>query len=247
MKSKNIISFRLWGDYALFKKPWCNRDQQSYLVPTKTSISGMVGAILGYGKKEYLEKVPPDDMRVGIRLRKKIGKELLGYNFMQSANLKSKTKKFSNPYRNPPGKGMRSPTRLEMLKNPDYRVFIHFENEDIFRDFSNYLKEDKYVFPPFLGQNNLFGNIGNVKMEELELKDLNSVNSVVPSELVEVLELNGKIYNERIPVKMKTDRSSPEFLSLAIKNEKNSEISISGSSEKFLVGETSYGERIVLF
>ncbi|MGV9205566.1 MAG: type I-B CRISPR-associated protein Cas5b [Promethearchaeia archaeon] len=246
MKTKKIISFRLWGDYALYKKPWCNREQQSYLIPTKTSLIGMIGAILGYGKKKYLKKIIPEKIQVGIKTRKKIEKELQGYNFMQSANLRSKTKNITNPYRKPPGKGMRSPNRLEMLKNPDYRIYIDLAGDKLHKNLLRHLKEKKYVFPPFLGQANLFGNIGSVKEDKLKIRTPDFVNTVVPSELVEGSKLDGKIYNERMPIKMNADRSAPEFLSIAVKNEKNAEIGIRKSG-KYLVGEIINGERVSLF
>lgn len=246
MKVKDLISFRLWGDYALYKKPWCNREQQSFLIPTKTALIGMIGGILGFGKEDYLHKLPPEEVMVGIQLRKKISKELQGYNLMQSAGLHSRTRNFSNPYRNPPAKGSRSPTRLEMLKNPDYNIFIHLKDQDLFDQLWIYLSEGKCVFPPFLGQANLFANISEVRKKRLKPKEISSVQTVAPAEMVEPLKMMGKIHSERIPVKMKTDRSAPEFLSIVFKNEKDASISIKYSKD-FIFGETDDGDRLSLF
>lgn len=246
MQSRDLISFRLWGDYALFKKPWCNREQQSFLIPTKTSLLGMIGGILGFDKEEYLHRLPAEEVKVGIQLRKKIGKEMHGYNFMQSANLKSRTKNFSNPYRNPSGKGMRSPTRLEMLKDPDYKVFIYLKQQTLRENLYGYLKREECVFPPFLGQVNFFANIDRVTKKGFMPKKLESVSTVAPADTVKPLRLRGKVYRERIPVRMQIDRSMPEFLPVVFKNNKRGQIPVTGS-DHFLIGKTEDGQQISLF
>lgn len=246
MKVEELISFRLKGDYALFKKPWCNREQQSFLVPTKTALTGMVGGILGIRKSKYLRKLPPKSVKVGVQIEKKISKELQGYNFMQSESLRSRTRNFSNPFRNPTGKGSRSPNRLEMLKNPEYRIFIHLDKEKLFNKLHEYLEAEKCVFPPFLGQVNLFANITEPKKEKVERKKLNSVSTIAPAQTVKPLKTKGEIHRERIPVKMEPDRSKPEFLAVAFKNEGSADMSIN-SSREFFFGETENGERVSLF
>ena len=246
MKVEELISFRLKGDYALFKKPWCNREQQSFLVPTKTALTGMIGGVIGLKKDEYLEKLPPDDIKIGIRLEKKITKELHGYNFLQSENLASQTRNFSNPLRSPTGKGSRSPNRLEMLKKPSYRIFIHLSQENLFNKLHNYLEAEKCVFPPFLGQVNLFANITETKKEKVKRKKLDSVSTIAPAETVKPLKMRGEIYKERIPVRMQPDRSKPEFLPVAFKNKESASIPVD-SSDEFFFGETENGERISLF
>lgn len=246
MTDKKIISFRLWGDYALYKKPWCNREQQSFLIPTKTAITGMIGGIMGYGKREYLDKIPPNDIKLGIKLNKKISKELHGYNFMQSENIKEQTKKFSNPYRKDSVDNPNSRTRLEMLKNPDYNIYLDIKDSNTQEKLFRHLENGEYVFPPFLGQVNMFANISEVKRINLKEKNINKVETVAPSEIVDGSEIDGVIYNQRIPVSMDKDRSKPEYMSIAVKNKENSKIKIEGT-EKFLRGLTSDGSRVVLF
>ncbi len=246
MSEKKIISFRFWGDYALYKKPWCNREQQSFLIPTKTAIIGMIGGILGFSKEEYLERLPSEKIKVGIKLNKEIGKELHGFNFMQSENLKKQTKKLSNPYRRKAIEQPNSRNRLEMLKNPDYKLFIQIEDTSIYNRLKNHLEESKYVFPPFMGQVNLFGNISEAKELEFKEKDVDYVNTVVPSKLVDGSSLDGTIFSEQIPFSMKEDRSEPEFISVSLKNKKEFKIAVK-TDKRFKVGKTSDGTKVALF
>ncbi|PTD94872.1 hypothetical protein C9439_00075 [archaeon SCG-AAA382B04] len=241
---KEILSFRLWGDYALYTKPWCNREQQSYLIPPKTSLFGLIGSILGCGKEEYLEKLDFDEIKTGINLKNFEGKELHGYNFMHGKNLDKKTKNLSNPYRNPSRKGALSPTRLEFIRNPEYRIYLYLKDKKIKRQLSDFLRKNKCVFPPYLGQVNLFANFGDFYKTELDEKNVNYSETAAPAEIIDGSEIEGKIYNERLPVKMEEDRSSPKFKSIAIS--KDNPLKIKDDS-KYLIGETTQGSQIVLF
>lgn len=246
MGNKEIIAFNLYGDYALFKKPWCNREQQSYLIPPKTSIVGLLGALLGYEREKYLKKLNFEEIFIGIKLVSEEGKELHGFNFMHGKNLDNITKKLSNPYRKPTRKGSLSPTRLEYVKNPYYRIYLHLERDPLREKIGNFLKNDKCVFPPYLGQVNLFANIDNISVNELLERDIKYSETAVPSEMVKVTEVKSKLYTERLPVKMNPDRSSPIYKSIAIV--KNREIPLKNiENDDCLIGITKNEEKLVLF
>jgi len=246
MEKKEIIAFDLYGDYALFKKPWCNREQQSYLIPPKTALIGLLGAILGYNRRNYLNKLNFDEIYTGIKLVSEEGRELHGFNFMHGKNLDKITKKLSNPYRNPTGKGSLSPTRLEYIKNPYYRIYLHFESESLKVKIQNHLRNNKCIFPPYLGQVNLFANIDDYSETNFLERKIKYSDTTVPSEMVEVTEINRKIYTERLPFKMNSDRSSPIYKSIAII--KDGEIPLKElERNNCLVGITDDEERLVLF
>ncbi|MEF8848984.1 MAG: type I-B CRISPR-associated protein Cas5b [Candidatus Thermoplasmatota archaeon] len=246
MENKKIIAFDLYGDYALFKKAWCNREKQSYLIPPKTSLIGLLGSILGYKRENYLKKLNFNEIFTGIKLISEEGKELHGFNFMHGKNLDNITKKFSNPYRNPTKKGSRSPTRLEFVKNPYYRIYIYAEDDSLRTKLQDYIGKNKCVFPPYLGQVNLFANIDNFSEINLIEKTIEYSDTAVPSEMVKVTEIKSRLYMERLPVKMKSDRSSPVYKSIAVM--KNEDIPLKKlEKNEFIAGITDGKERLVLF
>ena len=242
---KEVISFELSGDYGLFKKPWCNREQQSFLIPPKTSIVGLLSAIIGLDKKEYLEKISFSDVKYGVEVLETITREMHGINFMHGRGLSKITKKLSNPYRNPSSKGSISPTRLEYLKNPKYLIYLRLEN-DLFERLKQFLMEEKCVFPPSLGQTNLFAKICDYKVHNLNIKAISETSCAVPSEFVDVEKLKGKFFTERIPISMDMGRSNPKYLSLTLKNSKSGLIPIK-KNKKIVSGELDNGKKIVLF
>ena len=245
MSKRNILAFDLYGDYALFKKPWCNREQQSFLVPPKTSIIGLVGGILGYKRENYLEKLSFNEIYTGITLLNEDGKELHGFNFMHGKNLDNITKKLSNPYRNPTDNGSLSPTRLEYIKNPIYRIFLYLEDVNLRDKVQKCLEEGRYVFPPYLGKANLFANIDNFLKTNLKETEIEYSNTVVPSEMVKVTEVKKKLYTERLPIRMDIDRSSPIYETIAVV--KDGKIPLKESvDDDYIMGKTNENERLVL-
>ena len=49
MKYLNVIEMDIWSSFGCFSKPFSTvGGVLSYLIPPKTSIIGMIGAVLGY-------------------------------------------------------------------------------------------------------------------------------------------------------------------------------------------------------
>lgn len=62
-----IIIFELWGKFAHFRKFYTNSSSLSYSVPPRTTIEGIIAAILGYERDSYYEKFNPDNLYVAVR------------------------------------------------------------------------------------------------------------------------------------------------------------------------------------
>ncbi|OQX22204.1 MAG: type I-B CRISPR-associated protein Cas5 [Candidatus Altiarchaeales archaeon A3] len=248
-----VISFRLYGDYALFKKPWCNLQQQSYLIPPKTTVIGIIGGILGYGKEEYLTKLNFEEIKIGIEIRATIKKEVNGFNYMHGKEMFSRTKfkGLSNVLRNPTNKGQRSPTKLELLKNADYRIYIAFNNKKLQDNFYSLIEKSQCYFPPFLGQVNLFANISDINPPTDLMEDpfLNTIHTIVPEDAADISKIEGMFFRERIPIQMNTDRSSPQYKSFVFYNEHNKELPII-PKKGYIIGKLNIRDnekRILLF
>lgn len=227
----------------MFKKPWCNEQHQSYRIPPKTALTGMIAGILGISKKDYLSVLPPKSIKIGIEILKESDRELVGFNFMHGKKIGEKTKKFTNPYRSPTAKGALSPTRLEYLKDVSYRIYVYIENEDLFKQFFKLINENKFYFPPFLGQANLFAKISDVHLLNLN-KDqfVRFIDTVVPGDLVDTDFLSNEIYRvEKIPNDFSPNREAPEYISIVFFEEIGKKIKIKeNNGKKYLIGEVEF-------
>ena len=50
-----IIIFDIWGDYAHFKKPYTTTSPLTYSIPSRTALTGIIGAIMGIRKDKNNE------------------------------------------------------------------------------------------------------------------------------------------------------------------------------------------------
>lgn len=50
----SILVFDLWGDLGHFKKPYTTTSPLSYAFPPRPTVAGIISAIVGLKKEEYL-------------------------------------------------------------------------------------------------------------------------------------------------------------------------------------------------
>jgi len=209
-----VVRFKLSGEYALFKKPYANNQPQSFVIPPKTAILGMVGAIMGWSKDKYIDNLPFENFKYGVKLlTPKIKKDLIGINLMQG-----KSAKFTfneNPLRNPPNRGQRSPTRFEFLKDMEWEIFLHIENTDIQDKLFNRLVDKRFVYNPYLGLQSLFAKIECNENDLINLEITKEINdnlytSFDKNQIRFKIKKPVAFYNELIPVYYKKDRSLPQ-------------------------------------
>ena len=209
-----VIKFELSGDYALFKKPFANNQPQSFIIPPKTAIAGMIGAIMGWSKEEYLDKLPFDKFKYGIKLKtSKIKKEMVGINLMQGKNAKFNF--YNNPINTPTDRGSRSPTRYEFLKDMVWEIFLKFNLEDDFieEEFVDRLRNKRFIYNPNLGMQQLFAKIDKVEVIDMFLaKEVtDDIYTSFEKDFIKFKILNPvAFYNELIPVSFNKDRSVPQ-------------------------------------
>ncbi len=209
---KQAIKFKLSGDCALFKKPFANNQPQSFVIPPKTAILGMIGAIMGWSKSKYIEILPFNKFTYAVRLlTPKIKKDLIGINLMQG-----KSAKFTfneNPIKNPPERGKRSPTRFEFIKDIKWEIFLIIEDTEIQNELFQRLKSKRFVYNPNLGLQSLFAKIESESLFDIELADKINDNIYTSFEKNFIrfgLKKPVAFYNELIPVSFEKNRSLPQ-------------------------------------
>ena len=199
-----VIGFNLSGKYALFTKPYTKNQPQSFIIPPKTAIAGMIGGILGYSRDEYQERLK--NLKYSVVL-KNVSKYTTRFNLLQGKNASFNYSK--NPLRNPPERGQRSPTTFELLKNPSWDIFISLDDE-LLIELQNRIKNSLFEYVPYLGVVNAFAKL-ELFEEIIELKKgVEKIKSFFEFGLVKV-KLNEpvKFYSELIPVEFKEKRSEP--------------------------------------
>ena len=129
-----IIQLDLKGKMAHFRKYYANNTSMSFSIPPRTTIMGMLAAILGIAKDEYYEVLASDKIRIGVALCSPIKKSFHRLNLLSIkslGNLKvdlEKERSFTSDFR---GTGGRIQTPFEIVTGYDiqsdevwYRIFI---------------------------------------------------------------------------------------------------------------------------
>lgn len=134
-----LLSFAVTGAYASFRDPSITANQSVYYIPSKTSIIGILGAILGIKRdntlddrysKNYIDFF--SNILVGLKLENNPRKIMY---FTNHRSLK---------------KAITKPVKKEILESPRYRIYVK-STDDIIDRLKDTITNNTYVFSPYLG------------------------------------------------------------------------------------------------
>ena len=194
---KTLI-FDIWGEFGHFKKFYTTSSPLTFSVPPPTAIYGILGAILGLSKNDYLNHINGRTTKIAIQILKPIKKTRMTLNYIDTKNSGSfyliKT---------------RTQIKTEFLKNPAYRLFININNEHLFNQLISKVKNKENHYTVSLGLANLLANFSYVDVEEAELLNISDkVDTAILSENIEEIEVKEgkKYFKEKLPIDMNPDR-----------------------------------------
>jgi len=201
-----VLVFDIWADFGHFRKFYTTSSPLTFSVPPPSTIAGILGAIYGTGKKEYLKLFAPDKCRLGIRIVNPVKKIRIGINLINTKG--NYWIPYGNKYHEP-----RTQIRTELLKDPCFRIYFTHTDERILEEMTHLLKEHKCVYSVSLGLSELLANFGYIGLfdgEEKSLEEAVEVSTPVTSENLTteglVIETGKKYFKERMPLVMNPER-----------------------------------------
>jgi CRISPR-associated Cas5-like protein len=111
---KSIV-FDISGDWGHFRKPYAPVSPVTFPLPPPPSVLGMIGAICGYGKDEYAEKIGWDRVRIAITLKAPVKRYRTALNLVNTKG---------NKFFRLVGEASRSQIPYEFLKSPAFRIHV---------------------------------------------------------------------------------------------------------------------------
>jgi CRISPR-associated protein Cas5h len=166
MEYTNIIEMDIWSNFGCFTKPFSNTGGLlTYLIPPKTVIIGMIGAILGYNFDDFMELEDKRIYKIEELYDIKISIQSL-------FDLKVKRVIFNSHYGN--NKKDMLNVKQDLLLNPKYKLYLSFPEHLKLQEkvFLNSLKEHSTIYNLYMGRNEFPVNY--------EFKDyFKNVNSVI--------------------------------------------------------------------
>ena len=211
-----VAVFDIWGTFAHFRKFWTTTSSLSYPFPPPPTIRGILGAILGYRKEEYIKKTHP--FRVGVRILNPVKRLKMSMNFLHTEKLGIKS--FEGFAQNIKKKGLlHTQTVVEVLKNPKYRIYVSSEDPERFRKLEGTLKGEENVYTISLGWANFLAKYSyRGTFEGKPVEKSTKADSVVPVEKVLSLEFEKDspqfLARDRIPLRLAEDRKPIDYTSV---------------------------------
>lgn len=238
-----ILKFKLWGRTAFFKKP----DVNTYLYFTygnihKVALLGMFGAIVGYGGYNKFDFKRWSDRGVKLNYpefyEKLEGLKVAIEPNCQGAVINKKVQVFNNSVGYASKEmGGNLIIKEQWLEDPSWNIYLLVNNEEAER-IADYILNNKSVYQPYLGKNDHYANISEVKLYEDCTKSdtIEKINSLCFKEEVtfrlsesdwDIEEDDEEVfkYSEKLPFALKEDTNLYEMRSFVFSNMKVENIS----------------------
>jgi len=203
-----VVAFDLWGDYGHFRRFFTTASPLTYSFPPPTAVRGIIGALLGLDKNEYLRKTA--ELSLGIRLLSPVKRIRWGLNLI---NTKAGTGQFDPTliWERKESKRPRTPVKVELLKEPRFRLYVG-GSEPLLEILEGLLRVHRTHYTISLGLSELladFAYVGAYQAEPLP-PGTYEVTTVFPVDVLkglEALEPGIKLGKERAPIYLAPDRT----------------------------------------
>ncbi len=200
-----VLIFDIFGDLGHFKKYYTTSSPLSFSFPPPPTVAGMLGAITGVDKDEYLDVFSPERCKIAIQIMEPIQKLRAGLNLINTkGNHWIPIKKANH--------GPRSPIKVEFIKEPCYRIYFCHEDEKLFYRMAEFIESHKSFYTLSLGLSELLADFSYVDIMHFEKRQNEDIDiiSVAPLYLVDGIHINSsgdrKYFKEKMPIIMDRDR-----------------------------------------
>ncbi len=202
-----VLVFDAWGDYAHYRKIYTTTSPLTYSIPTKTSLAGLIGAIIGLEKDSYHDLFNQRGFKVAVRLLNPVEKTTMNINLTDT--------KYPNAIRD----GRRTQIPFEFLRNPRYRIYVSIEDSDTYHRLKQALSSEHTHFTPCLGLSECIASIkfvGEYAAKPKKVKAETHIVAAVDTRKNNILFQPKKHYcREKMPLQMDGSRQVLEFGDIA--------------------------------
>jgi CRISPR-associated protein Cas5h len=188
------VVFDIEGRFAHFRKIYTNSSSLSYLVPPRTTVQGILAAMLGYERDSYYTKL---DKEVFIAVKKNYPTYMMTHtlNYIRAVS----TGELSKPKEHTqiPFEVMASRQKVS------YRVYVGGDSFTDMEVLIKRLKSNQFVFPPTLGTAFFLADVefvSELDFKEVRVDDFVPVSTVINSSFVYELKMDEMVLlKEKMP------------------------------------------------
>lgn len=205
-----ILCFDIWAEYAHFKKYYTTTSPLTFSIPPKTTIYGIVGAIIGLDKDDYLNHFSEGKCKIGLQINKPVKKTRINLNLIntKTAPMMSRIK-------------TRTQIKTEFLKNAGYRIYLYHEDDSICTRLKDCLQEHKTVYSVSLGLSENLANfkyIGEYSFEKvvdnhkyIDILTVLRISENLSKGDIDFNETGKEYFSDKVALEMKPDRVVTDY------------------------------------
>jgi len=208
---ERCLSFTVHGPWGHFRRVEGNVVKQTYRVIPRTTVAGLLAAVLGIGRDEYYELFAPGASAVAIEPADKLRTLNMPMNTLSTAKgaLSSLNSRGSVSVKLPNPRKPRQQHNYEVLVDPAYRIDVALSDDEAYDELRTALSTGKSHYTPSLGLSEHLAEIdyhGEFGVEPGPDDDVVSVDSAVPNAVDSVVpSVDARCQVEKSPAFMETD------------------------------------------
>jgi CRISPR-associated protein Cas5h len=219
MKDLNrLLIFDLKGNIAHFRKFYTSSSSLSYSFPPRTTLTGIIGAILGRERDSYYEEFSADNCRIALSIRGPIRKIMQTVNYIWTKDGYSSAQGVINLFIT--RKQKKYPTPIELVVNSKlteeiiYRVYFYHKNNTVMNGLYNIIENGNSKYPVFLGLSEFLATINFIA--DVPLPNIKEMKSEKATDIVTVCNADHIaefefVLDDRIALQYVEERMPLEF------------------------------------
>ncbi len=205
-----VLVFDVWSSFAYFRKGFTTTTALTYPFIPRSSIEGLVGAILGLESDEYSSKLRDSKIAVGILNKVKKFPFSTMHTHVDAWKDFGRYLKTGSMHISP--EKFRARVKLELLEEPKFRIYFSHESntQNLFK---HRLQNHETIFTPYLGTSSMLANFEYIDEYDYTATpddEAVAVSTIIPFTRTppKVHLENGKTYafEQNIPIHITADR-----------------------------------------
>jgi CRISPR-associated protein Cas5h len=213
---EQCLSFRLSGPWGHFRRVEGNTVKTTYRIIPRTTVAGLLAAVLGIGRNQYYDLFGPESSAMAIGPVSELRTINLPVNNLTTSQegLKGVNTRGKVSVYYPDPTEDRQRTNYEVLVEPEYRIDLWLGDEEKYDELRKYLSEGKSYYTPSLGLSEYLADIeylGEFEVTAVAQSEPHAVDSAVPDPDGVIPKSNVKYGTERSPAFMERTTTSGEF------------------------------------
>ncbi len=211
MLEKKVLVFDIKGPFAHFRTFYSNASSLSYGFPPRTTLIGIIAAILGKERDSYYEFLSPDNCKISVAVKEPIRKIVQTVNYVRTKN-EDGFKNFNSSITSYLTRRLNTyPISIEILMPIQdflrYRIYFTSDNTGLYNELKKSLEKEKTKFPLYLGLSEFLAEIDWIGEYEIGPPENNEVSSVIPETLFSIIDYT----NQRTTISLNLEKMPFHF------------------------------------